>query len=101
MICRLHTKSTLQNLHYKSGRSRGCCSWFLIDRKRMTYLEYRHDKFIMKEVGEHVFDRRIFRIATEDDIRRAGIWELVINRDESPREELRKVTYYIIPKYAY
>ena len=57
----------------------------VIDRKRMTYLEYRHDKFIMKEVGEHVFDRRIFKIATGEDIRRAGMWDSVINKDEFPR----------------
>ena len=40
----------------------------VIDRKFMTYLEYRHGTFIMSECGEHVFDRRIFRIATEDEI---------------------------------
>ena len=62
----------------------------VIDRKRITYLEYRHDKFIMKEVGEHVFDRRIFRIATKEDIQRAEIWDLVINKDGLPRGERQK-----------
>lgn len=61
----------------------------VIDRKRMTYLEYRNGKFLMKEVGEHVFDHRIFRIATKDNIQRAGIWDLVINKDVYPREERR------------
>ena len=56
----------------------------VIDRKHMTYLEYRNGKFLMKEVGEHVFDGRIFKIATEDDIRRAGICDLIINKDEFP-----------------
>ncbi len=55
----------------------------VIDREFMTYLEYRHDKFIMKEVGEHIFDRRIFQIATKEDIQRAGIWKLVINKVNS------------------
>ncbi|MBR1734486.1 MAG: hypothetical protein IJ730_03425 [Alphaproteobacteria bacterium] len=73
----------------------------VIDRKRITYLEYRNGKFLMQEVGEHIFDRKIFRVATEDEIRRAGIWDLIINRDESPREGLRRVTSYMIPKYAY
>ncbi len=54
----------------------------VIDRRRMTYLEYRNGKFLMQEVGEHVFDRRIFRIATKEDIQRAGIWDLIINKDE-------------------
>ena len=40
----------------------------VIDRKRMTYLEYRHGKFIMKEFSEHVFDRRVFQITTREDI---------------------------------
>ena len=73
----------------------------VIDRKFMTYLEYRHGTFIMSECGEHVFDRRTFRIATKEDIQHAGIWKLVINKDELPREELRRVTSYMIPKYAY
>lgn len=59
----------------------------VIDRKFMTYLEYRHDTFIMSESGEHVFDRKIFRIATREDIQHAGIWDLVINKDELPKEE--------------
>lgn len=46
----------------------------VIDSKRITYLEYRNGKFLMKEVSEHVFDRRIFRIATREEIRHAGIW---------------------------
>ena len=62
----------------------------VIDRKRITYLEYRHGKFIMREVGEHVFDRRIFRIATEEDIRCAGIWDLIINNDGLLRGERQK-----------
>lgn len=62
----------------------------VIDRKRMTYLEYRNGKFIMQEVGEHIFDRRIFRIATREDIQRAEIWDLVINKDGLPREEQQK-----------
>ena len=57
----------------------------VIDRKRMTYLEYRNGKFLMQEVGEHVFDRRIFRVATKEDIQHAGMWDLVINKGESPR----------------
>ena len=59
----------------------------VIDRKFMTYLEYRHDTFIMSESGEQVFDRKIFRIATREDIQHAGIWDLVINKDELPKEE--------------
>lgn len=59
----------------------------VIDPKFMTYLEYRHDTFIMSECGEHVFDRKIFRIATREDIQHAGIWDLVINKDELPKEE--------------
>ncbi|MBQ7673443.1 MAG: hypothetical protein IJT36_02835 [Alphaproteobacteria bacterium] len=41
------------------------------DRKHMAYLEYRNSKFLMKEVGEHVFDRRIFQIAIREDIQLA------------------------------
>lgn len=59
----------------------------VIDRERMTYLEYRNGKFLMSEVGEHVFDRRTFRVATEDDIKRAGVWNLVINKDDFPEKE--------------
>ena len=62
----------------------------IIDRKHMTYLEYRNGKFLMQEVGEHVFDRKIFRIATREDIRRAGIWDLVVNKDELPKGERQK-----------
>ena len=62
----------------------------VIDRKFMTYLEYRHGTFIMSECGEHVFDRRIFRIATREDIQHAGIWDLVVNKDELPRGEQQK-----------
>ncbi len=40
----------------------------VIDHECMTYLEYRNGKFLMKEIGEHAFDRRIFRIATNEDI---------------------------------
>ena len=47
----------------------------VIDRRRMTYLEYRNGKFLMQEVGEHVFDRRIFRIATREDINRDEFFE--------------------------
>ena len=61
----------------------------VIDRKRMTYLEYRNGKFLMQEVGEHIFDRRIFRIATREDIQRAEIWELVVNKDEFPGARVR------------
>ena len=62
----------------------------VIDREFMTYLEYRHGTFIMSECGEHVFDRRIFRIATREDIQHAGIWDLVVNKDELPRGEQQK-----------
>ena len=62
----------------------------VVDRKFMTYLEYRHGTFIMSECGEHVFDRRIFRIASKEDIQHAGIWKLVINKDELPRGERQK-----------
>ncbi|MBQ7674566.1 MAG: hypothetical protein IJT36_08715 [Alphaproteobacteria bacterium] len=61
----------------------------VIDCKRMTYLEYRNGKFLMQEVGEHIFDRRIFRIATREDIQRAEIWELVVNKDEFPGARVR------------
>ncbi len=70
----------------------------VIDRKRMTYLEYRNGKFLMKEVGEYVFDRSLFRIATKEDIRRAGVWELVINKDA--KKELCKTNICLIQKYA-
>ena len=62
----------------------------VIDCKRMTYLEYRNGKFLMQEVGEHIFDRRIFRIASKEDIQHAGIWELVVNKDELPKGERQK-----------
>ena len=62
----------------------------VIDCKRMTYLEYRNGKFLMQEVGEHIFDRRIFRIATREDIQRAEIWDLVVNKDELPKGERQK-----------
>ena len=62
----------------------------VIDREFMTYLEYRHSTFIMSECGEHVFDRRIFQIASKEDIQRAGIWDLVVNKDELPRGEQQK-----------
>ena len=73
----------------------------VIDRKRMTYLEYRNGKFLMQEVGEHIFDRRIFRIATKEDIKQFGIWKLVINKDVCLRKERKKLTFYVVPKYAY
>ena len=73
----------------------------VIDRKFMTYLEYRHGTFIMSECGEHVFDRRIFRIATKEDIKQFGIWKLVINKDVCLRKERKKLTFYVVPKYAY
>ena len=47
----------------------------VIDRKRITYLEYRNVKFLMQEVGEHVFDRSIFRVATREDINRDEFFE--------------------------
>ncbi len=62
----------------------------VIDRKRMTYLEYRNGKFLMKECGEHVFDRRIFTIATREDIQRAGVWDLVADKDELPKRRQQK-----------
>ena len=73
----------------------------VIDSKHMTYLEYRHGKFLMKEVGEHIFDRRIFRIATREDIKQFGIWKLVINKDVCLRKKWQKLTFYVVPKYAY
>lgn len=62
----------------------------LLDKKFMTYLEYRNGIFVMKECGKHVFDRKIFRIATKYEIMQAGIWNFVVNKDDFYREENKK-----------
>ena len=55
----------------------------VIDRKYMMFLQYRHGFFLLREFGDHVIDRNIYRIATKDDIQRTGIWELVVNQNAS------------------